>query len=569
MLAMTSSPHATFVLVVLLLVVASPGCFCFKWHLSDVLPEKKVLTFSERYMFPSRNGPLMLEQGDAYIHVSADVLVYQPLNESAVVSYAVFAATEDHHHDSPLAMCETVEFREKYGYWTSNVMMKRMLTSYVSSAEYYDKKLGLNGTYYLYKTRLESGYGVTEEAWHNVAFQLCPTVVSEFSPEYTKRLAVAKIDGEITFRNPYGFLPGELFGFLPFEGARMVAYVLFGIVYLYFYCRYFSSTLPLHMGVLAVYLVALAEATTWYASYQQINLTGQPYCCPFPEPVVAALVLQIFRQTLSRTLLVVVGLGYGIVRPKLLPSEWVAVVVVTVAYFVAATVAQVSEIVVGNDVHDNANTPDRVLGSEVPELIMDVIFLSWIYLALNATIRVLTEFQQGFKLRLYRQLATTITVFVGLFAVATVFNLLDKSGVIKWPWQWAWAQQVMWEVLNFAVIAAVCIICCPSDNSRMLAYASQLPTDDMDDSDGGGMRMRGTALDDDDDDDDMEYELGGSPVAGGGDADAADGVELSSWRGRLQNTAGGASPAAAKGTDGFSSLPSAADEEFGLKEGPQ
>ena len=38
--------------------------------------------------------------------------------------------------------------------------------------------------------------------------------------------------------------------------------------------------------------------------------------------------------------------------------------------------------------------------------------------------------------------------------------------------------QVLWEVLNFAVLAAVCIICCPSDNSKRLSYASQLPTDD-------------------------------------------------------------------------------------------
>lgn len=31
--------------------------------------------------------------------------------------------------------------------------------------------------------------------------------------------AKAQIDGDITFRNPYGYLPGELFGFLPFEGS--------------------------------------------------------------------------------------------------------------------------------------------------------------------------------------------------------------------------------------------------------------------------------------------------------------------------------------------------------------
>ena len=53
-----------------------------------------------------------------------------------------------------------------------------------------------------------------------------------------------------------------------------------------------ESILPLHQGVLFVFLVALAEATSWYAAYQTINLTGQPYCCPFPKTVVASLVLQ-------------------------------------------------------------------------------------------------------------------------------------------------------------------------------------------------------------------------------------------------------------------------------------
>ena len=49
--------------------------------------------------------------------------------------------------------------------------------------------------------------------------------------------------------------------------------------------------------MLFVFLVALAEATSWYAAYQTINLTGQPYCCPFPTTVVASLVLQVRKAT--------------------------------------------------------------------------------------------------------------------------------------------------------------------------------------------------------------------------------------------------------------------------------
>ena len=55
--------------------------------------------------------------------------------------------------------------------------------------------------------------------------------------------------------------------------------------------------LPLHQGVLFVFLVALVEATCWYAAYQTINLTGEPYTYnqEFPPSVVASLILQVGR----------------------------------------------------------------------------------------------------------------------------------------------------------------------------------------------------------------------------------------------------------------------------------
>lgn len=56
-----------------------------------------------------------------------------------------------------------------------------------------------------------------------------------------------------------------------------------------------ESTLTLHNGFIVVFLFALGDATLWYAAYQDINLTGQPYCCPLPSHVVGAFVLQVFR----------------------------------------------------------------------------------------------------------------------------------------------------------------------------------------------------------------------------------------------------------------------------------
>lgn len=349
----------------------------------------------------------------------------------------------------------------------------------------------MNGTYNRWDVDLFSRYTVTKEGWHNVIFQFCG--IDKVS------MPAAKMDGFVTFQNPYGYLPAELFGLLPFEAARAVAFTLMGLIFGVLFMLYRDSAIPLHYAILFVFSVACIESSLWLAAYESINRTGTPYCCPFPPLVVAGLVLQIFRQTVSRSLLLIVSLGYGVVRPKMMPQEWTAVVVVSLLYFVASTVSQVSEIVLVNDVHEDA--PQGVVWYQVPELVMDVIFLSWIYLALTSTIRILTEFKQSQKLRMYRWLTGVIYFFTFIFSVVTVVVFLNKLGYISWPWQWAWVQQVMWEVLNFGVISCVFAICRPSENSKLLAYASQLPTEDPDDDVQGEFEMIGTSIEDDVDDD--------------------------------------------------------------------
>lgn len=394
-------------------------------------------------------------------------------NSTPRVSYAIYSPDDTHRHENLDGMCTAETYMN---HWASLVDTKRLITSYKGPKQLFIPHLQINGTYHHYSVSIHRKYTVIVEAWHNVAYEICPALGTNF--------VLATIDGGVTFRNPYGYLPAELYGFLPFEGSRMAAFIIFMFFFVFLWWTHRDTTLALHHGILAVVVFATVEATVWFVAYQELNVTGEPYCCPFPTKVVAALVLQVFRQTFSRSLLLVVCLGYGIVRPKLLPTEWVAIISVTVLYFITACIAAVAQITLVNDVHGSA--PKTVFGYEMPSLLMDVIFLAWIYLALTSTIRILTEFQQTFKLTMYKQLAIVIGAFVVLYGVVAILILLDDYGIITWPWQWLWVQQVLWEVLNFAVLAAVCVICRPSSNSRMLSFVSQLPTSDPDEDDQDG-----------------------------------------------------------------------------------
>jgi hypothetical protein len=65
-----------------------------------------------------------------------------------------------------------------------------------------------NGLNFIYQARVHKRYVVRTEAWHNVAFQICGG---------ESELLQATISGTVSFRNPYGFIPAELYGIFPFE----------------------------------------------------------------------------------------------------------------------------------------------------------------------------------------------------------------------------------------------------------------------------------------------------------------------------------------------------------------
>ncbi len=116
----------------------------------------------------------------------------------------------------------------------------RALTTYGGELIIFDEALQQNVTWFKRSTELVHNYKVDHEMWHNVVFMLCSEGAedaSEAAFEAEAASSSASLDGLVTFRNPYGYIPAELYGVLPFEGARMVAYVLFSCYFIYHYLR--------------------------------------------------------------------------------------------------------------------------------------------------------------------------------------------------------------------------------------------------------------------------------------------------------------------------------------------
>lgn len=185
------------------------------------------------------------------------------------------------------------------------------------------------------------------------------------------------LSGRTIWKNPGGYLPGKMTPLLLFLGIMSLAYLALGLVWFVQYVRYWKEILQLQNCITAVIALGMCEMATWYFDYVNFNSTGT-------RPIgitVWAVTFGAVRKTVSRLLILVVSMGYGVVLPTLggLTSK---VVLLGATYFAAAEVLDVVENVgTINDASGNAR-----LFLVLPVAILDAFFILWIFTSLSKTL---------------------------------------------------------------------------------------------------------------------------------------------------------------------------------------
>lgn len=452
----------------LCLAVIAAAARGYTWGVHETYGQEK-LSFSELYMYGTDRGPWPFTGGDAFVSADLKCTLATPYARANV---SVMAFTSPDELDlggvdlcAPLAVpSHTISKLLKHSRSVSTPKLRTATFEVTSDAV----------------SDVRALFEVKASGLQYLALQVCDS----WTP------VMLRVDGEITFKNPYGYLPAMYFGFLPFEGCRFVAFALFNLYFLVLLCVYRDRLLPLHWAILVATLTAAAEAGAWFGSYAAMNASGEPLCCPFPKHVIGAMSLEFLRRTLTRVLLLVVSLGYGLVRAALTRRECLGVLLLLCGYLVASIAATVTKVREASDVRGGGA---RSATSDLPVLFFDLVFLVWIYTALVHTMDTLKETGQSYKLGMYAKLSYTIGAFVALVSVLTSIIFASRLGVFEWPWQLYWLQTVSLEILNFSVIAAVSVIWRPTENSTLLVSMQQLSASD----DGAGGPA--SAADDDDD----------------------------------------------------------------------
>jgi len=186
-----------------------------------------------------------------------------------------------------------------------------------------------------------------------------------------------RIKGRTVWKNPDGYLPGKVAPLMNVFGFMSLAYILLGLVWFVRFVQFWKDIIQLHYHITLVIALGMCEMAVRYFEYVNFNSTGMR-----PMDVTLwAVTFSSIKKTLSRLLLLVVSMGYGVVKPTLggITSR---ILLLGVIYFVATEALELVEHL-GN-INDFSGKTMIVL--VIPVALLDACFILWIFSSLARTL---------------------------------------------------------------------------------------------------------------------------------------------------------------------------------------
>ncbi|GKV47665.1 hypothetical protein SLEP1_g54544 [Rubroshorea leprosula] len=274
------------------------------------------------------------------------------------------------------------------------------------------------------------------------------------------------VEGKTVWKNPTGYLPGRMAPLMNFYGFMSLAFVILGIFWFSQYARFWREVFPLQNCITLVITLGMFEMALWYFEYAEFNETGIR-----PTGITMwAVTFGTVKRTVARIIILMVSMGYGVVRPTLggLTSK---VIMLGVTFFLASEVLELVENV--GAVSDLSGKARLFL--ILPVAILDAFFILWIFTSLSATLNKLQARRMMVKLDVYRKFTNALAVAVIVSVGWICYELYFKSSdVYNEHWQNAWIIPAFWQVLSFSLLCVICALWAPSQNSMRYAFSGEM-----------------------------------------------------------------------------------------------
>lgn len=163
------------------------------------------------------------------------------------------------------------------------------------------------------------------------------------------------------------------------------------------------------------------------------------------------------KRSLSRILVLIVSMGFGITKSRLGDEANVRISVISILYFTMASIESYLRIQT-----QNRNESKQLILSAVPLALIDSLICWWIFTSLTQTIRALKLRRNVVKLRFYNHFKNTLIFGVFMSVIFMLYSI--KIHKTECAWKNLWIDQVIvnWlklqlrlELIEFSVVLGI------------------------------------------------------------------------------------------------------------------
>ncbi|XP_032325693.1 transmembrane protein 87B isoform X1 [Camelus dromedarius] len=272
----------------------------------------------------------------------------------------------------------------------------------------------------------------------------------------------------LSMMGPHGYISASDWPLMIFYMVMCIVYILYGVLWLLWSACYWKDILRIQFWIAAVIFLGMLEKAVFYAEYQNINSTG----LSTQDLLMFAELISAVKRTLARLLVIIVSLGYGIVKPRL-GTVMHRVVGLGLLYFVFAAIEGVMRVIGGS------NHLAVVLG-DIVLAVIDSIFVWFIFISLAQTMKALRLRKNTVKFSLYRHFTNTL-IFAILASVVFMVWTTKTFRMAKClsDWMERWVDDAFWSFLFSLILIVIMFLWRPSANNQRYAFMPLI--DDSDD----------------------------------------------------------------------------------------
>ncbi|KAK3944281.1 lung seven transmembrane receptor-domain-containing protein [Diplogelasinospora grovesii] len=320
----------------------------------------------------------------------------------------------------------------------------------------------------------------------------------------------SKFEALTEFRNAYGELPAAQIPKLPFYGGITILYALVLVFWGFLYFHHRSDILAVQNYITAILIFLVVEMLMTWGFYDYLNRNGSNMGSRVLLIVVA--ILNAVRNSFSFFLLLIVCMGYGVVKPTL-GRTMIYVRFLAIAHFVFGLIYAITSLLV---------TPDTagpfVLLIVLPLAGTLTAFYVWTLNSLNFTLKDLRERKQHVKETMYKKLwwcilLSIIVIFAFFFFNSFSFASASDPDYVPFHWKSRWFILDGWlNLVYFADVAWIAYVWRPTANNRRFAMSDEIAQEDDGTFEIANLDIGAP----DDSDDDEEARVGSKPAGQNG-----------------------------------------------------